>query len=79
MAMQSSLPGQPDVAGGRIQYTSGYVNTTNLVTTNGQIVNISSASPNNPYTGIANTATQSDPKWGTSSTYTVTSGVFTQG
>jgi filamentous hemagglutinin len=58
-----------DVAGGYIQYTGGYLNTTDLLTTTGQIVPIGSASPNVLYTGIANSATLSDPKWGTSTTY----------
>ena len=58
-----------DVAGGYIQYTGGYLNTSQLITTTGQIVGIGAANPNVLYTGIANTATVSDPKWGSSSTY----------
>jgi filamentous hemagglutinin len=58
-----------DVAGGHIQYTGGYLNTTDLLTTTGQIVNIGAANPNVLYAGIANSATLKDPKWGTSSTY----------
>ncbi len=46
-----------NVAGGYIQYTGGYLNTTDLLTTTGQIVPIGSANPNVLYAGIANTAT----------------------
>lgn len=60
---------QVDVAGGYIQYTGGFLNTSQLITATGQIVGIGSANPNVLYTGIANTATVSDPKWGSSSTY----------
>ncbi len=58
-----------DVAGGQIQYTPGVLNTTQLVTAQGQIVGIGSASPNVQYLGIANSATLADPKWGVSQTY----------
>ena len=61
-----------DVAGGQITYTSGPLNTTQLVTALGQIVGIGSASPNVLYRGIANSATVSDPKWGVSTTYQAT-------
>ena len=49
---------------------AGYLNTTKLITTTGQIVDIGSANPNVLYRGIANSSTVSDPKWGTSTTYT---------
>jgi filamentous hemagglutinin family protein len=68
-----------DVAGGWIQYTPGYLDTTELLTTTGQIVNIGAANPNMLYTGIVNTATVSDPKWGTSSTYTSTPETYAPG
>ncbi len=58
-----------DVAGGQIQYTGGYLKTTDLLTTTGQVVPIGSANPNVSYVGIANSATLSDPKWGTSTAY----------
>lgn len=68
-----------DVAGGQTVYTGGYLNTTNLVTTAGQIVNIADADPNVLYAGIANTTTVADSKWGTSSSYTVTPGSYSPG
>jgi filamentous hemagglutinin family protein len=68
-----------DVAGGEITYTAGYLDTSNLITTTGEIVNIGSASPNVLYSGIANTSTNADPKWGTSSSYTVTAGTYSPG
>ena len=58
-----------DVAGGEIQYTGGYLDTSYLLTTTGQIVNIGSASPNVQYAGIVTNTTVSNPKWGQSSTY----------
>jgi filamentous hemagglutinin len=68
-----------DVAGGQIQYTAGYLDTTKLITTTGQIVDIGSANPNVLYTGIANTTTVSDPKWNTSHTYASTPQTFAPG
>ena len=68
-----------DVAGGWIQYTPGYLNTTELLTTTGQIVNIGVANPNVLYAGIANSATVSDPKWGVTSTYQATAGTYAPG
>ena len=60
---------QLNVAGGQIDYTGGYLNTSYLLTAQGQIVNIGQASPNIAYAGIANNTTVADPKWGVSKTY----------
>ena len=68
-----------DVAGGKIQYTSGYLDTTKLITATGQIVDIGSADPDVLYTGIANTATVSSPKWGVSNTYAATPEAYAPG
>ncbi len=68
-----------NVAGGYIQYTGGYLNTTELITTTGQLVGIGSANPNVLYTGIANTATVSDPKWGSSITYQAAQPTYSPG
>jgi filamentous hemagglutinin family protein len=70
---------QVDVAGGYIQYTGGYLDTSNLITANGQIVNIGSANPNVIYTGIANTTTVNNPKWGVSTTYDSTPQTYSPG
>jgi filamentous hemagglutinin family protein len=58
-----------NVAGGQIDYTGGYLNTSYLLTAQGQIVNIGQADPNVAYAGIANNSTVADPKWGVSKTY----------
>lgn len=68
-----------DLAGGAIDYTGGYMDTTELRTASGQLVNIGSASPEVPYSGIANNAVVSDAKWGTSSTYGVTQSTYQPG
>ena len=68
-----------NVAGGYIQYTGGYLNTTELITTTGQLVGIGTANPNILYTGIANTATVSDPKWGSSTTYQAAQPTYSPG
>ena len=68
-----------DLAGGQIQYTGGVIDTTKLVTAGGQTVDIGSANPNVFYTGIANTTTANDPKWGTSSTSNVAGGTYVPG
>jgi filamentous hemagglutinin family protein len=68
-----------DMAGGEITYTGGYLDTTNLLTTTGQIVNIANASPSLLYTGIVNSTTVGDAKWGASSTYTSTPEIYSPG
>jgi filamentous hemagglutinin len=68
-----------DVAGGEIQYTPGVVNTTELLTTTGQIVNIGAADPNQTYAGIVNSVTAGDPKWGVSQTYATVPGTYEPG
>ena len=68
-----------DVAGGQIQYTPGYLNTTRLLTAQDQIVGIGSANPNVIYKGIALTVTVSDPKWGVSKTYSSVQGTYAPG
>ncbi|HTW75915.1 MAG TPA: filamentous hemagglutinin N-terminal domain-containing protein, partial [Steroidobacteraceae bacterium] len=68
-----------DVAGGQIQYTGGYIDTTTLLTTTGQAVPIADASPYTTYTGIVNTTTVADSKWGVSDSYTTTPGTYSPG
>jgi filamentous hemagglutinin len=59
-----------NISGGATHYTAGYLDTTELVTTTGQLVNISEANPDLLYEGIAaTTTTVSDPKWGVTNTY----------
>lgn len=68
-----------DVAGGTITYTPGMLNTTELLTTTGQIVNIADADPNQQYVGIVNSSTTSNPTWGVSQTYGTIPGVYSPG
>jgi filamentous hemagglutinin len=68
-----------NLAGGYIQYTGGYLDTTKLRTTGGQIVDIGSASPDVHYTGIVSSTTVADPKWGVSNTYAVMPGTYQPG
>ncbi|HEY4989509.1 MAG TPA: hypothetical protein VII09_06870, partial [Opitutaceae bacterium] len=57
---------QINVSGGWIDYQSGYIQTTKVVS-GGQIYDISDASPNLVYSGIyTGTTTTVDPKWGIS-------------
>ncbi len=68
-----------DVAGGEIQYTPGVIDTTYLLTTTGQIVNIAAADPNQTYVGIVNSVSAGDPKWGVTQTYTTMPGIYEPG
>lgn len=59
-----------NVSGGATNYSAGYLDTTQLVTAAGTVVDISQADPNLLYTGIASpTTTVSDAKWGVTTTY----------
>jgi len=61
-----------NVSGGSIDYQGATVQTTNLVASNGQIVNISQANPNVVYNGIYTGQTTSSSKWGVSQTISPT-------
>ena len=58
-----------NISGGSIQFLGGYVNTTQVLATNGVVYDISQAQPDLQYVGIVNTNTVTDPKWGTTQTY----------
>jgi len=53
-----------DVSGGSIAYQPGYVQTTKLVTADGHVVDISQASPDRVYVGLANSYQVVHTKWG---------------
>ena len=53
-----------NISGGSINYSSGYINTTELLGTNGVYYNISQANPNQTYMGIVSNYSTTDPKWG---------------
>jgi filamentous hemagglutinin len=55
-----------NVSGGSIAYQGVYApSTTNLIASNGQVYNISNASNNINYVGVANGYSYTDPTWGT--------------
>ena len=68
-----------NVSGGYIQYTGGYIDTSELLTPWGQTVPIASASPDIPYLGIDNSTTTTDAKWGVTSTYQTTGSYYAPG
>jgi filamentous hemagglutinin len=59
-----------NVSGGSTTYTGGSIKESQLVF-NGKLVPISQAKPGLAYSGIGDTTTVVDPKWGTSTTYTL--------
>jgi filamentous hemagglutinin family protein len=65
-----------NVAGGYVQYQGGVVTTTDLLTADGRILNIANASPLNTYVGIAGVSTLEHPRWGSSTTKTFFSPLF---
>ncbi len=60
-----------NVSGGYTQYTGATVSSTNLVTSDGRIVNIDAASPLDTYVGVAGVVTVDHPKWNVSQTFVV--------
>lgn len=65
VASQASL----NVSGGAINWQAGYVHTTQLTGADGNVYDISKADPNRSYTGISNSQTVQDQRWGVSKTY----------
>jgi filamentous hemagglutinin len=65
VASQATL----NISGGSINYLPGYINTTKLLGTNGQVYDISQANPNQSYVGIVSNYSLTDPKWGVTQTY----------
>ncbi|MHB8813684.1 MAG: two-partner secretion domain-containing protein, partial [Steroidobacteraceae bacterium] len=68
-----------NVSGGYIQYTGGYIDTSQLLTLWGQTIPVGSASPDMPYLGVVNSATTTDTKWGVTSTYQTTPSYYSPG
>ena len=58
-----------NVAGGYVQYEGGFVQTTNLITAEGRIVNIANANPLDTFVGIAGTFVEQHPHWGITKTF----------
>src|SRR5579872_4211253 len=67
------------MSGGSIQYTGGYVDTSQLLTLWGQTVPIASADPNIPYAGVVNSTTTTDAKWGVTQTFNTTPSYYSPG
>ncbi|MBT9097410.1 filamentous hemagglutinin family protein [Methylovulum psychrotolerans] len=67
-----------NIAGGSVDYQSGYINTTKLVTDYGAIVDISNADPNQHYISIFGVVTEAHSKWGVTTNWT-NSPIFGQG
>ena len=68
-----------DAAGGVIHYTGGDINTSELLSTTGQVVNISAADPSQTYAGIVNSLTVNNTTWGVTQTYNTTPGTYSPG
>jgi filamentous hemagglutinin family protein len=68
-----------NVSGGTAAYQSGYVNTTQLLGTNGVVYDISQAVPTQTYSTVVNGYTFTDPKWGQTITYTQGPGRYEAG
>ncbi|MBV9570043.1 MAG: filamentous hemagglutinin family protein [Alphaproteobacteria bacterium] len=58
-----------DISGGWVQFEAGFVQTTQLITASGQIVDISVADPNGDYVGIYTGYTLDQPRWGMSQSW----------
>jgi len=58
-----------NISGGSINYLPGYIATTKLLGTNGQVYDISQANPNQTYVGIDSNYSLTDPKWGVTQNY----------
>jgi filamentous hemagglutinin len=68
-----------DISGGYIQYTGGYIDTSELLTPWGQTIPVASASPDIPYLGVDNSTTTTDAKWGVTSTYQANTSYYSPG
>jgi filamentous hemagglutinin family protein len=60
-----------NVSGGQINWQSGYVQTSQLIGTNGNLYTMAAADPNLSYTGVAG-GSFTDQRWGVTQQYTVT-------
>lgn len=58
-----------DISGGWVEYQAGLVQTTDLISSTGDIVNVGAANPNDTYVGIFDGYTASQPRWGVSQTW----------
>jgi len=74
---------QFDISGGSLQYQDGYIKTTKLLTSYGEVVDISDADPTAKYAGVFGSVEENHAKWGVSKTWnllgTFGKGVFEKG
>ncbi|ESS73206.1 hemagglutinin-like protein [Methyloglobulus morosus KoM1] len=66
-----------DISGGTVRYKSGYIDTTKLLSSTGQLVDISVADPNERYVSIFGTVTRDHPKWGVTEKWNVLDSIGT--
>ncbi|MDT4329365.1 filamentous hemagglutinin family protein [Methylomonas sp. MED-D] len=74
---------QFDISGGSLQYQDGYIKTTKLLTSYGEVVDISDADPTAQYAGVFGSVEENHAKWGASKTWNLLGsfgkGVFEKG
>ncbi|WP_347988579.1 filamentous haemagglutinin family protein [Methylomonas sp. AM2-LC] len=71
-----------NIAGGWLDYQSGYIATTQLLSSTGQLVDISQADPNQHYTQVFGTVSEGNVKWNDYTKYSVqgtVAGYYQQG
>ncbi|MFM9776351.1 hypothetical protein ACKI1Z_42505, partial [Streptomyces galilaeus] len=56
-------------SGGWRSYAAGYIYTSQLVTSDGRVIDIADADPNDSYVGVVNGFTASQPHFGLTQTY----------
>ncbi|MGH8552784.1 MAG: filamentous hemagglutinin family protein, partial [Methylococcales bacterium] len=72
-----------DISGGSVTFQDGFIDTTMLITDDGQVIPIGQADPNLRYTGIYGQVTKTYEKWGQTLTWTIqgmeSGGIFEPG
>jgi filamentous hemagglutinin family protein len=58
-----------DLSGGQVRYLDGFLNTSQLLTEIGMLVDIGDASADMAYRGIANNGTVDNPRWGVTQSF----------
>ncbi|WP_375287342.1 filamentous haemagglutinin family protein [Sphingomonas sp.] len=58
-----------DFSGGWVHYNAGLVRSSNLLTSDGRVVNIGDADPNDIFVGVADSYTQYQPRFGETESY----------
>ncbi|WP_432787602.1 beta strand repeat-containing protein [Novosphingobium rhizosphaerae] len=58
-----------DISGGWVSYSAGYISSTRLITSDGRIVSIATADPNDSYVGVADGFVSTQPRTGTTQTF----------